>query len=172
MVATRSGLNSCQEPIRRYSALREVCLKLSKIATIVRCASVGAVLFRTDRIFFSAYVTSLDAKQRQNYKRRLKLLNNSFKVQSDVVRDATRADEAFCSFQWLHDAQWKAQGRLGHFDDWPNARGFNVDLVSELSKLDRFRITRIYADEKPIAFQFSFVFGDCCYWRLPHEPRM
>src|SRR5438132_3516373 len=67
----------------------------------------------------------------------------------------------------MHDAQWQAEGRLGHFGDWPGAESFNRDLVAELSPLARVRFVRLWANDRVICSQFCFVFGDSCYWRLP-----
>ena len=67
----------------------------------------------------------------------------------------------------MHASQWAAEGKLGHFGDWPHSEAFNADLVNELSRLGRLRIIRLLADQRTISSQYAFVFGDCCYWRLP-----
>ena len=34
----------------------------------------------------------------------------------------------------MHASQWAAEGKLGHFGDWPHSEAFNTDLVNELSR--------------------------------------
>jgi len=147
--------------------LREACRSLQGLVTIARDTQVGPhTQFRLPDSF-EAYLTKLDSRQRQNYRRRFKLLQKSFKVESDVIRDPLQAHAAFVDFKTMHTHQWQAEGTLGHFGDWPQSEPFNADLVNELSRLGRFRMVRLFADEKVISSQYVFVFGDCCYWRLP-----
>jgi CelD/BcsL family acetyltransferase involved in cellulose biosynthesis len=116
---------------------------------------------------FEKYLSALDRRQRQNYRRRLKLLNESFRIENDVVKEASQARTVFADFMTLHENQWRKEGKPGHFGDWPRSTAFNTDLVEKLSGLDRFRMTRLLADNRVIGYQYAFVFGKCCYWRLP-----
>jgi CelD/BcsL family acetyltransferase involved in cellulose biosynthesis len=147
--------------------LRRVCQCLPELVVVTRDAPAGphTVFQLPDSL--EAYLATLDSRQRQNYRRRLKLLKKTFHVQTDVISEHFGALEAFDNFKILHASQWQAEGKPGHFGDWPNSASFNADLVGEMSRLGRFRMTRILAEQKVIAFQYAFVFGDCCYWRLP-----
>jgi CelD/BcsL family acetyltransferase involved in cellulose biosynthesis len=116
---------------------------------------------------FEVFVANLNKRQRQNYRRDINLLSKSFKVEKDVVRDPLDLSRALETFKLLHDRQWRAEGKLGHFGDWPNSGAFNSDLVQELSRHGRCRVLRLFLDGRLVALQYAFVFGDCCYWRLP-----
>jgi CelD/BcsL family acetyltransferase involved in cellulose biosynthesis len=116
---------------------------------------------------FEAYINSLDKRQRQNYRRDGNLLAREHQSSCDVI---SSRDAALCSFEEfvvMHRQQWEAQGRSGHFADWPGSEQFNRELVSTMSQLDRFRMYRVLADGEPVSYQCCFVFGDRCYWRLP-----
>ena len=116
---------------------------------------------------FSGFVESLNKRQRQNYRRDRNLLAKSFEVSSDVCSAPPEALTAFDRFKEMHDRQWLAEGKLGHFGDWPGSEDFNRDLVSELSKQSQLRIMRLSAGGNVVSYQYGFVFGGCCYWRLP-----
>ncbi len=40
-------------------------------------------------------------------------------------------------------------------------------MAVELARLGRSRLITITVGEKPILYQYSYVFGDCCYWQFP-----
>jgi hypothetical protein len=119
---------------------------------------------------FKQYIDSLDKRQRQNYRRDSNLLNREFSLTADVVSEPDAVAAEFQSFVAMHQDQWAAQGRAGHFGDWPGSKAFNEELVADLSKLNRVRLVRLLADGKVIAYQYCFVIGDRCYWRLPARP--
>ncbi len=149
------------------SSLRDSCEQLRGVLTCVRDAPAGPQTFFHLPDAFEKYLLALDSGQRQNYRRRLKQLKQAFDVKGDVVREASEARSAFDHFTDLHESQWRREGKPGHFGDWPHSTAFNSDLVDQLSRLDRFRMVRLLADSRVIAYQYAFVFGGCCYWRLP-----
>jgi CelD/BcsL family acetyltransferase involved in cellulose biosynthesis len=66
----------------------------------------------------------------------------------------------------MHQAQWKAVDKLGHFDDWPGAREYSWDLVRTLAGSDRVRLVRLMADDRVVAYYWCFALGGTYYWRL------
>jgi CelD/BcsL family acetyltransferase involved in cellulose biosynthesis len=147
--------------------LRHLCRLHREQLMVLRDASEGPhTVFKLPESF-DLYVAGLNKRQRQNYRRDINLLNKSFNVGKDVVREPSDLLDAFESFKLLHDRQWKAEGKLGHFGDWPNSVAFNNDLVLALSPHDRCRILRLLLDGRLVALQYVFLFGDSCYWRLP-----
>ena len=147
--------------------LRDACRSLQYRVIMMRDMPAGVhTQFRLPNTF-EAYIAGLDKRRRSEYRRQLKLLNKNFKVESVVIRDSSSAQEAFTTFRSMHASQWAAEGKLGHFGDWPHSEAFNTDLVNELSRLGQLRIINLLADRRIISSQYAFVFGDCCYWRLP-----
>jgi CelD/BcsL family acetyltransferase involved in cellulose biosynthesis len=116
---------------------------------------------------FAAYLSGLDRRQRQNYTRARKLLGKDRDIRTAVIGDPANAGDAFVRFRSCHDAQWRGEGKLGHFGDWPDAVAFNTELVDVMSRLGRVRIVDLIADGAVISSQYAFVFNACCYWRLP-----
>jgi hypothetical protein len=116
---------------------------------------------------FDAYVAGLGRGARQNYRRRLNLLKKTFDIKQDIVSNPTDALAEFDAFRTFHAEQWKAEGRPGHFGDWPRSDAFNQDLVAQFAELGRFRLLHLYAGNTVIATQYAFTFGPNCYWRLP-----
>lgn len=115
---------------------------------------------------FDEYLNRLDKSSRQNFRRDTNLLNRNFKLTKENCNDENLIEEIE-SFATLHKKQWEAEGKLGHFGDWPDAFEFNKELVEVLGKKGRVRFFKIIADEKVISSQFCFIFGNWNFWRLP-----
>jgi CelD/BcsL family acetyltransferase involved in cellulose biosynthesis len=120
---------------------------------------------------FEAYLKGLDKKQRSNFKRMMEQSAKGRRMSFDVVREPTQVAAEFEKFAVDHRAQWVADGKLGHFDDWPHAGEFNRELVKVLGDAGRIRFYRILADDQVISSQFGYVFGRTVYWRLPARVR-
>ncbi len=116
---------------------------------------------------FDAYVAGLGRNARQGYRRKLSLLNKAFEIEHRIVGDPADAPAEFLAFVAFHAKQWEAEGKPGHFGDWPNSAAFNQDLVRQFAELGRLRIMHQYANGNTIAMQYAFTFGANCYWRLP-----
>lgn len=116
---------------------------------------------------FEDYVQSLNKRQRGNLRRDLNLINRSFSLEQDAVRDEKASSAEFKSFAEMHSDQWKAEGKLGHFDDWPKGHEFNAKMVQEQAKLDRLRLVRLKADGQVVSYQLCFEFAGRWHWRLP-----
>ncbi len=116
---------------------------------------------------FDEYLKAIGKQPRGNFNRSVAQLERARRVTFDVVSAAGKLAAEFDAFCRLHDAQWRAEGKLGHFGDWPHARDFNRDLVRTLGAQGLVRFHRILADDQLISSQFSFVFGGSSYWRLP-----
>ena len=90
-----------------------------------------------------------------------------FQITQDVIKDETRARSEFEKFVQMHNAQWEAEGKLGHFNDWPLGVEFNTKILIEHAKRGKLRLLRLIADGKVISYQLCYVFGNRWYWRLP-----
>jgi CelD/BcsL family acetyltransferase involved in cellulose biosynthesis len=116
---------------------------------------------------FDAYVQSLNKRQRGNLRRDLNLIDRSFEMTQDVVQDANTAKNEFDVFVRMHAEQWNAEGKLGHFNDWPMGTEFNARQVVEQAAKGRLRLLRLFANGKVVSYQICFAFVKRWYWRLP-----
>jgi CelD/BcsL family acetyltransferase involved in cellulose biosynthesis len=116
---------------------------------------------------FDEYLKVIGKQQRGNLNRTLAQFSKAHRVAFDIVSQPDRLVAEFEGFCVLHRAQWRAEGKLGHFGDWPHAESFNHDLVRALGGQGRVRFHRILADDQVVSSQYSFVFGSTNYWRLP-----
>jgi CelD/BcsL family acetyltransferase involved in cellulose biosynthesis len=116
---------------------------------------------------FDEFVGGLEKRARQNYRRQLNLLKKAFDIKQHIVSKPTDAAAQFLAFLAFHTKQWEAEGKPGHFGDWPHSEAFNKDLVTEFAKLDRFRMVNLCADGNAVATQYALTFGPNCHWRLP-----
>lgn len=120
---------------------------------------------------FEDYLKSLDKKKRSNFKRMLEQSAKAYRISFDTVAEASQVNVEFERFHHQHEAQWNAEGRLGHFGDWPHAHDFNRDLIQALGPQGMVRFYRILANEQTISSQYCFVFNHTVYWRLPARVR-
>lgn len=75
--------------------------------------------------------------------------------------------EDVATFIALHQRQWRANGRAGHFTDWPGTDAFLMDLASRFGGDGRLRIDALATAAGPIEATLSFVAGRTAYARLP-----
>lgn len=120
---------------------------------------------------YADYLKSLDKKQRSNLKRMLDQSSKAHRVTFDTISAAEQIAPEFEKFCQQHESQWQADGKLGHFGDWPDAHEFNRELIRALASQGMVHFYRILADDQVISSQYCFVFGRTVYWRLPARDR-
>jgi CelD/BcsL family acetyltransferase involved in cellulose biosynthesis len=154
-------------PPDSLDALCRTCAGRPDLGRVVRDAVLGSYTRFDLPDTFDRYLASLDKRQRTNYRRDLHLLARTFQMDTDVIADPDAADTEFLRFKAMHDGQWRAEGKLGHFGDWPRAEAFNRRMVRAQADRGRLRLVRIVADGKVVSCQLCYRFGDTYYWRLP-----
>ncbi len=155
----------CSGTADHAGAVRAAASQLD-VGQIVRDREAGSHTIFEMPDGFDGYLKSLSSHQRSNYRRKLKKLNNSFAVELDVVQEGSALEREFAAFMHMHQAQWKAVDKLGHFDDWPGSREYSWDLVRSLAASDRVRLVRLVADDRVVAYYWCFTLGSTYYWRL------
>ena len=116
---------------------------------------------------FPKYLNDIGKQQRGNLNRCLAQLSKERAITFDVVSQSGQLAGEFESFRRLHAAQWRAEGKPGHFGDWPGAERYASDLIHTLGAQGLVRFYRILAGDQVLSSQFSFAFGGTNYWRLP-----
>jgi CelD/BcsL family acetyltransferase involved in cellulose biosynthesis len=160
------------------------CLSLSPMsgaspagdAALVAAENAGLAVVRNDDVgthtlfrlpaTFDEYLANLEKRQRGNYRRDVNQLSKRFDFADRVVR-GSEAQAHFDAFVTMHQGQWQADGRLGHFGDWPKSESFNREVVAALAPADGVRFHELIADGATLSMQYSLVFGGVCCWRLP-----
>jgi CelD/BcsL family acetyltransferase involved in cellulose biosynthesis len=140
---------------------------ISDVATVVRDAAPGEHTIFELPDGFDAYLGGLSKNSRSNYRRNVNKLNKAFKFEVDVISDGPELESELEAFMEMHQAQWQAVNKLGHFGDWPASADFTRDLVSALAPADRVRLIRLIADGEVVSYYFCFAFDGVYYWRLP-----
>ena len=135
--------------------------------TIVRTKATGCYSCFELPDTYSDYEKSLAKRQRENLRRDQKQLGKAHKVEVEVVTDGQKLERAVIDFIEMHERQWRARNRLGHFGDWRGSESFTQDLVTTLAPLNGVRLIRLMLDGKVIAWEFLLRFGRVVHWRLP-----
>jgi CelD/BcsL family acetyltransferase involved in cellulose biosynthesis len=157
----------CSAATGRLDALRKSAAEIGNDAEMVRDRQSGSHMVFEMPEGFDAYLRGLSKNHRSNYRRNLNKLNRTFKFDVDVVRDVATLEREFETFVQMHQAQWNAAGKLGHFDDWPMSREFSRDLVRALARADHVRLIRLLADDEVVAYYWCLCMDGTYYWRLP-----
>lgn len=116
---------------------------------------------------FAKYMESLDNRQRGNLRRGRNLVERELDFSVDLVTDEATIDHEFAQFIAMHTAQWKMEGKQGHFNDWPGAAEFNNKMAIAQAGRNRLRLLRFRGKNAVIAYEFCFAFGNRWFWRLP-----
>ena len=153
--------------VPQLESLRACAAALSHEVTILRDREVGSHTVFEVPSGFDSYIQGLSKNQRSNYRRNINKLNNSFRFEVDVVRDGPALMREFDAFVQMHQAQWQAVNKLGHFGDWPQSLEFTGELVRTFSAKNGVRLIRLIADEQVVSYYFCFELNGTYYWRLP-----
>ena len=114
------------------------------------------------------YFNSLCKSEQKNRKYELRRLKKEHDIKVDMISGPVDALlREFDNFATLHAAQWRAEGRSGHFASWPHGLAYNRALVKALGPQDRVRFVRIIADGITVSCQYVFAFAGRWYWELP-----
>ena len=116
---------------------------------------------------FEEYLSGLDHKERRTRSEKLRLLSRRHSVSVAVVSGSAANIEEFERFFEQHTAQWTAEGKGGHFNDWPRGIEFHRELAGTLGALDRLLFVKLLADGKVVANRYSYRFGPRIYSELP-----
>lgn len=139
-----------------------------KNIVIVRKLKVDIVSFFNLPKTFEEYLSSLSKNERKNRRKyELRYLKKRFQIQVDILKSWEDLKEEFPRFVEMHTTQWRYEGKPGHFGAWPKSIDFHLALIRELSPKGRIRLMRIIADKEPIAYEYSYVFGESYFWLLP-----
>jgi CelD/BcsL family acetyltransferase involved in cellulose biosynthesis len=153
--------------IPQADGLRAATEAVADVARVARRGEPGAHTVFELPEGFDAYLQGLSKNQRSNYRRNVNKLNKAFAFDVDVIAAGPALAPELEAFMDMHQEQWHAVNKLGHFGDWPRSREFTRDLVSALAPADRVRLVRLVADGEVVSYYFSFAFDGTYYWRLP-----
>lgn len=114
---------------------------------------------------FETYLANLTKKERSNIKIARKKLAEKASI-LDCEKDPQGIDHWLNVFINQHQTQWQAEGKLGHFADWPKAESFHRALAKTLSTPGRLNLLRMDVADQPIGFQYNYRFGRRIHWLL------
>lgn len=154
------------------SPLSSLCPALATIESVTQRIGLNNIKSsnREHMVFrlpdsFEAYVAGLSKRRRKNYRRDLSAAQRS----SGMVRKlatAETASECLDAFIDMHQSQWTAIGRGGHFGDWPLNAVLYRDIVPRLVASGHAIIHEIWIDNRRVASQLGFRKRDWFYWRM------
>lgn len=163
------AINFGPMPVRNrvIDALRLAESNLADLAEIIRDEpGMSLIMFRLPADF-DGYLSGLSKKQRTTILQEMRRLERDCGLETRVIKKPGKIEAAYKAFVELHGLQWRAQGKLGHFGDWPGAEMFNLDLIQKLAGENRARIIELQADGELVSSQIVLRFGNQDHWRLP-----
>lgn len=113
------------------------------------------------------YLEQLEPSERKSRMKRMRQLERAHQITEDVISDPSAIRSAFEEFAALHARHWQRLGRGGHFEAWPQAGAYNLDLVLEQARHGRVRFYRLLADGQVISSRYTFLMGGTLFSELP-----
>jgi len=115
---------------------------------------------------YEAYLASLGKRMRRNIRSETRRLRKDTGMHVEIVDSPAEASKEFDAFVDQHTQQWQNLGKPGHFRAWPDAVEYNRALVDAFSRSGRLRFVRMSSNERVLARQYVFSFGDWYFWEL------
>jgi CelD/BcsL family acetyltransferase involved in cellulose biosynthesis len=116
-------------------------------------------------VSFEQYLAGLQKKERSNIRICRKKLAEGAEV-SDAAGGNAELERSFATFIDQHQRQWQAEGKLGHFADWPGAGAFHVELARTMQARGRLWLLRLDSEGRTMGFQYNYRFGKRIHWLL------
>lgn len=112
---------------------------------------------------YEEYLGKLSGTERSNIRKRQRRLAESHQA-TEVNIPPGEVSANFAEFVRQHEAQWHAEGQLGHFGDWPGSREFQEEIAKTHSKSGRMLLVRVAADGETIGYQYNLIFNGRVHW--------
>jgi len=110
------------------------------------------------------YISSLTRKERRNMRKSYRVIESISAEGIEVARvEQSNLESMFKEFADLHQAHWRALGKLGHFGDWVDSREFHQELSKCEFLKGRLRLYRFTVGDALLAYDYGFKFGDVYY---------
>lgn len=116
---------------------------------------------------FEEYVSGLSHSERKGRMKRIRQIERSHQLSTDIVSDPGLVQSEFEAFAGLHAAQWQAVGKPGHFGSWPNGHAYNRAQVAAQAGRGRVRFYRMLADGRVVSSRYTYLLGTTLYSELP-----
>jgi CelD/BcsL family acetyltransferase involved in cellulose biosynthesis len=116
---------------------------------------------------FDQYMASLESRQRGNLRRDMNQVAKSSSCRMRVVTEVPELTTAFDEFVSMHAAQWRAEGKPGHFGDWPKAPAFAKEAVLSLASTGRVALVGLEINGEMACWEWCYLLGKRCSWKLP-----
>ena len=112
---------------------------------------------------WNSYLQKLGASHRYNFRRRLRNLERSFRVEFSLARTEVERAAAFQTLTTLHDRRWRVRGGSTAFYS-DTLRRFHDDLTRVLLDRGWLRLFVLRLDDTPVAALYGVLYGSRFYF--------
>ncbi len=118
---------------------------------------------KTEDGSFQAYLRRRSSKVRNNFRRRIRKLERSVDVRTDIITNAHGLEAGIAAFEKVYNASWKIP------EQYPR---FIPGLIRTAAQAGSLRLGILYVDNEPGAAQLSFVTGGVAWmYRTAYDER-
>jgi CelD/BcsL family acetyltransferase involved in cellulose biosynthesis len=146
-----------------FDELKSRCEELLRPSCVVVAREQGVQTCFALQEDWESYLAGLRKEERgdikRNYKYLAKALRGDATVISAVHADAQSLEGVYAEFIALHQAHWRKLHKAGHFQDWPAAEDFHLDLAKAQAARGRLRLLKVTADEHCLGYEYGYKIG-------------
>jgi CelD/BcsL family acetyltransferase involved in cellulose biosynthesis len=108
---------------------------------------------------YEQYLRCMPGSERRNLGRCERQLAAEHEVELLVPRTADDVEETLERLIDLHQALWKAKGRLGQFEEWPGFESFHRDMCRGQLEAGRLVLVQLNIDGRAVGVECGYAFG-------------
>lgn len=116
---------------------------------------------------WDVFSKELSGNMRRNLRRRMKRLEQNYKVAFKRQDDIDSVQQGVETFIHLHQKRWNSKGFRGSFGEEPKFRDFLLDVSKCFAEKNWVNLSFLTADDKPISAALCFEYNRTLYYYHP-----
>ena len=146
-----------------YEYFCEAIEKVGGSSYIVTAKQTNVQTYFEVKDSWKAQLSTLSKRNRGEVRRTYKYVckaigDENSEVKSSFIR-AENLENEFCSFVEMHQSSWNKKGKMGHFGDWPESRGFHLEMAKAQCQKNRLKLLKVMLKKYCLGYEYNYSFG-------------
>jgi CelD/BcsL family acetyltransferase involved in cellulose biosynthesis len=119
---------------------------------------------------WESQLSGISKAERKHIKQSYKHLSESSRVITSNYANSDDFEKIFNEFVKTHQSHWNKLGKAGHFEDWPDARDFHLEMAKTQLQKGRLKLLKVTAGQRCLGYEYSYKLGDIYFAILSARP--